>query len=495
MSKNSGHTELEFIHEHHIAWYGEDARYSIMGQLSMDLSSCRVSLHIEKEGYRKERIKLDLYDYDQVTRHVEHLSNQGFDYGKLENDLMRLTQLLEAYREGILKEHSAHNKPRTERRLSLEREKEIIHLLKQDNLLDYINEGLGKIGIAGEEDNRLLLFIIGSSYKHKPLHAVIQSSSGSGKSHLINTIAGCFPDEDVLSLSRVTSKSLYHVKGDTLQNKLVLIQDFDGLDDEALYAFRELQSYGKLTTSMTGKDVFGNHTAKLHTVVGHFSSFGATTREMYMDNQSRSIVLSMDESSEQTERIIQAIPPEPARMAKIQTELKNMIRMLKPRRIINPFARDLVLPGTVPMARRLNDQLKRFVEQITYLHQYGREEDEQGRIITQLSDVQAGLRLFSDSLALKLDELTPQARSFYESLKEHWSKQEDDFAMNQRMMRETFGISKTSLQRHIKLLLELEYLTIHSGTKNKGYYYTLEKGIPAQHNTIIDALHKRILRA
>ena len=51
----------------------------------------------------------------------------------------------------------------------------------------------------------------------------------------------------MMSMKRVTSKSFYHYEDDQLVNKLMLIQDFDGLDEEAQYAFRELQSAGTIS--------------------------------------------------------------------------------------------------------------------------------------------------------------------------------------------------------------------------------------------------------
>ena len=51
---------------------------------------------------------------------------------------------------------------------------------------------------------------------------------------------------------------------------------------------------------------------------------------------------------------------------------------------------------------------------------------------------------------------------------------EKTFSLTQREIRHQFGISKTGLQRHIKSLLELEYLAIVSGTMNKGYRYALQ---------------------
>ncbi|MCG8573460.1 MAG: hypothetical protein MI810_01130, partial [Flavobacteriales bacterium] len=300
--------KLYIIHKHHLRYEGNECLFDVMGALSMDISRLNVSLHLSSGGKHKHRLRLDLYNYADIQRICTQLSEEGdYSFSALESDLLTLTQLLEEHREGIFLQDYQAEQPRnnTKISLSLEKEKEIVAFLQQKNLLELLSDQVGEIGIVGEENNRLLLFLFGLSYKTStPLHALVQSSSGSGKSHLINSVADCFPKEDVISFSRITGKSLYHYKKDTLKNKLILIQDFDGLDDEALYAFRELQSYGKLTSSSTGKDAFGNHIARLHTVEAHFASFGASTKSLYQDNASRSVILSIDESYEQSERIM-----------------------------------------------------------------------------------------------------------------------------------------------------------------------------------------------
>jgi len=170
------------------------------------------------------------------------------------------------------------------------------------------------------------------------------------------------------------------------------------------------------------------------------------------------------------------LPPHYSEIEQVQNELKNMIRMLKPHTVINPFSKSLVLPHHIPMARRLNTQLKQFIEQITFLHQYQRMTDEQGRLITTQEDVEFGIHLFMECLWLKVDELSPSTRAFYEQLKSHWNEHTgvEPLSLTQREIRHQFGISKTGLQRHIKSLLELEYLAIVSGTMNKGYRYALQ---------------------
>ncbi|MEP6931854.1 MAG: CHC2 zinc finger domain-containing protein, partial [Flavobacterium sp.] len=61
-----------------------------------------------------------------------------------------------------------------------------IDFLKSKDLLKRLNEQIGKSGIVGEENSRLLLFLIIISYMNKsPIHGIVQGSSGSGKTHII----------------------------------------------------------------------------------------------------------------------------------------------------------------------------------------------------------------------------------------------------------------------------------------------------------------------
>ncbi|HFG0566897.1 TPA: toprim domain-containing protein, partial [Flavobacterium psychrophilum] len=146
----------------------------------------------------------------------------------------------------ILKEEE---QPKSEPTLNLKLETKktnnttAIEFLKGKDLLKRLNELIGKSGIVGEENSRLLLFLIIISYMNKsPIHAIIQGSSGSGKTLIISRIADLMPQEDVLRFTRITESSLYNWGEFDLFRKIIIIEDLDGLKEEALYALRELIS-------------------------------------------------------------------------------------------------------------------------------------------------------------------------------------------------------------------------------------------------------------
>ena len=354
-----------------------------------------------------------------------------------------------------------------------------IEFLKQNNLLQELNALIEKSGIIGEENSRLLLFIIASSYKTKsPLHAIVQGSSGSGKTHLISKIADLIPPEDVLRFTRITESSLYNWGEYDLVGKLLIIEDLDGLKEEAMFAMRELISNQRLSSSVSIKDKKGNIKSTKKEVRGVFSSLSATTKgELYEDNMSRSFLLAVDESGEQSRRIIEyqnrkyAGEIEPKDQEKTKIQLQQIIRTLKNYEVINPYATRLQLPEEVHKIRRLNEMFQSIVRQITLLNQHNREL-KNDKLITQIEDLEQATEVLFESIILKVDELDGSLRQFFERLKKYLKAQDKDFT--QREIRQAFNMSKSQLHRYLQVLLELEYIKQIGGYANKGLKYKVD---------------------
>jgi DNA primase len=183
-------------------------------------------------------VKLDLYDYKQVES-ISKLLSEKLCLSKevVENDLLHLTKELEDYKESQIQKI----KEKTQITIPPSTIQACTTFLQQNNLLNNINDLIGKAGVVGEEQSRLLLFIIASSYKMRDtLHAIVQGSSGSGKTTQIKVIANFMPDEDVKRFTRVTESSFYNYGEYDLQNKLIVLEDADGLEEKALLAFIEV---------------------------------------------------------------------------------------------------------------------------------------------------------------------------------------------------------------------------------------------------------------
>lgn len=355
-----------------------------------------------------------------------------------------------------------------------------IDFLKKKNVLKRLNEQIGKAGIVGEENSRLLLFLIIISYMNKsPIHAIIQGSSGSGKTLIISKIADLMPQEDVLRFTRITESSLYNWGEFDLFRKIIIIEDLDGLKEDALYALRELISNQFLSSSVSIKDKKGNNKSAKKEVKGQFSSLSATTKgETYEDNMSRSFLIAVDESKEQTQRIIQyqnqrnAGEIDKEEQEKAIGYMQEIVRNLKYYEVINPYATKLQLPEKVHKIRRLNEMYQAVIKQVTFLNQYQRKLTEQGKLITEIEDIEQATEILFESIVLKVDELDGSLRQFFERLKKFLKNKENEFT--QRDIRQELGISKTQLQRYINSLLELEYIKYKGGFANKGLKYAVD---------------------
>lgn len=479
-------SELNTNNPYKITYPTETATYHVKGGIPKALDSLKITLEIEHPTTnRKSRTKPDLYEDKQVEKVAREAGEKlGIRADLIEMDLGHLTDLLDEYREAELKmnnEQLTIEKPV----VPIAEQQRCIRYLKQSNLIKKFNELIEKSGITGEENNRIFLFVIATSYKMPDtLHALIQGSSGSGKTYLSRQITDLIPGEDVIRLTRVTENSFYNYGEYELQHKLIALEDVDGLKEEAEFAFRELQSNGEIISSTSTKDEAGGQIkAQIKKVRGPIGSIATTTRgEIYEDNMSRIFLLAVDESKAQTNRIIQYQNQKSAGMInkseekEIKAFIQNCIRMLKPYEVVNPYANKILLPPEAHKIRRLTELYHAFINQITLINQYQRSKDQDGRLITEKEDIQTAIEIMFESIILKIDELDGSLRQFYEDLKVYIMKQGNEYQnyqFSQREIRQALNISKTQIYRYFTDLLSLEYITLTGGYSNRGFNYKI----------------------
>lgn len=482
-------SKLDTSNPYNILYKGEIARYSIRGGVRSDMDSLKVSIVIEslKQAgpYMKYRNKVDLYE----NRQVEKIAREAADKldvraDLVELDMHHLTDLLENYRDSLYS-HGKEGEPRQQVKADPATIARCREFLSSPDLMERLNRVIRESGVVGEETNRMFLFIIATSYKMADtLHALIQGSTGSGKTHLLDRVSRLMPQEDVKRFTRVTDSSFYNYGAYDLQNKLICLEDLDGMKEEAQLAFRELQSREMLSTSTTGQDEKGNLRSYEKVVYGPIASLSCTTRgDIYEDNMSRCFVIAVDETAEQTARVISyqnrrasgAIDPEREQVTAIM--LQNCIRLLKPYQVINPYADKVQLPKEAHKIRRLNELYQSFVRQVTLVNQYRRDKDSRGRLITRKEDLLLAADIMFESILLKIDELDGGLRQFYERLKDYVKTMGGDhpgtYGFGQREIRMALNVSKSQLQRYIYDLRGLEYIVLSDGHPNRGYRYRI----------------------
>jgi DNA primase catalytic core len=465
-----------------IFFNGIGANYTIKGGLKPQLDSLKISLQIIHKTTKQDyRVKIDLYDYKQIQSTSDTTAELlQIRKDSIEKDLQLLTHLLENYRETYLQNQPQHHSKRIKIQVTEATARQCIEFMKKKNLIENFKTLIGKAGVTGEENNRIFLFVTATSYKMKDtLHALIQGSSGSGKTRLLKIISLLMPPEDMKRFTRVTENSFYNYGEYDLVNLFLCFEDIDGLEEKALLALRELQSNDILISSTSQKQENGHIQSGERIVRGPIASIACTTKgDYYEDNVSRCFVIAVDESKEQTKKIIEYQNKKYAGEINEKEEQKviefvqNCIRLLKPYEVINPYANKIQLPEDAHKIRRLNEMYQSIVKQITTINQYQRKQDSQGRLITEKEDLIAACDILFESIILKVDELDGSLRQFYEKLKAFVEKKGKDYEFNRFEVMTATGIKKTQQHFYINKLVQLEYLK-QFGFANKGFKYKI----------------------
>lgn len=458
----------------------------ILGGIKLNkLESLRITLSIQKpKAHNVLRHSIDLYNDNQIekfTRKIAERLEIGTSIAR--RTLQELTKELENYRFLLIDQYEKENQPYF-KELSATEEKEAIKFLKRNDLLKKTNELIGKSGVIGEEHNRQTMYLIFTSRKtSNPLHCISLGSSGVGKTHLQSKVAELIPEEDKVEITVLSANAFYYFNRTELQHKLILIEDLDGAES-VLYPLRELQSKKRITKTVVHKDTKGT-TRTIHlTVEGPVSIAGCTTQEsVYEDNSNRSFLLYIDESEEQDnkimdyQRLISAGKVNEEQECKAKELLKNAQRVLKPIKVINPFAEHLQLPKSVFKPRRTNSHYLQFIEAITFYKQYQREKQydkETGEeyIETTIEDIQEANKLIIDILLRKSDTVTGACRNHLERLKTYL-KQNNQTTFTNAEIRRNLHLKATTLKRYNKQLLEEGYIRKIKGKKGQAFYYEI----------------------
>jgi len=479
---------IEALNHHnpeYVTWKYEELHFTLLGGIRIEgLHSMRVTVKIDFKTFPSIRHGLDLYNESQTQKLIKSIAERfTLTTTYVHAAVGHLINTIEDYRLTAID----NNKLKTlQQKPTLTKEEitEAENFLKQQQLLKITNDNIGKSGVIGEETNRLIMYLVFTSRKtNRPLHIISFGSSGIGKSHLQEKVGELIPKEDKIELTSVSGNAFYYYVDDDLGNKLILIEDYDGVF-AALYPIRELQSKQKISKTITMRDRNGN-TRTLHlTVKGPVSIGGCTTNEhVYEDNANRSFLIYLDESEQQDEKImdyqrkLSAGKIDITQQQKIQKLLQNVQRILQPISVRNPYAEKLIIPKEVFKPRRTNAHYIAFIEAITFYKQYQREhkvDKESGEIFieTTLEDIAEANELMKNILLKKSDELGYATRKFLENVKQYLQSHGLKSFTN-KQIRIALKENPSSQKKHMVELQQYGYVKKQEGDKKKGFIYEI----------------------
>ena len=220
---------------------------------------------------------------------------------------------------------------------------------------DFRDFGLGYLTFA----STLLAHVEGSLCR--PVGAVVIGESSTGKTELANSLMKLFPDDHVVSVTSMSTRSLIYrcIEDPTcLHGKVVFVEELSGLRNEDLqYMLRILVTRGEVRHV----SVVNNKAVEIH-ARGYISlqTTGLPTDKLRDDTMNRLVTIKSDASPQMTARVIDQIK---SRYSSIKTKAwdaedsaawyKRFFTSLKPHRVLIPFAAELPLSGVSPDSRRL----------------------------------------------------------------------------------------------------------------------------------------------
>jgi len=408
----------------------------------------------------------------------------GLPLEAVKRDLGQVLLKLEAVQDEALAQarRAAEKAPAA---MSMVEESEALAWLKAPDLMARIAADVAACGVVGEEANAQAVYLAALSRKlDKPLAVLIQSTSAAGKSALMDAVLELVPPEERVAYSAMTGQSLFYLGEADLKHKALAIAEEEGVR-QAAYALKLLQSQGTLTIASTGKDpATGKLVTQDYTVEGPVALMLTTTAiDLDEELKNRCLVLTIDESREQTraiharqrfEETLEGLTAGEDR-ARILTLHHNAQRLIRPLKVVNPFAERLTFLDEQTRTRRDHRKYLALIRTIALLHQHQRPTLQLARpgqepvayIEATIADITAANRLAHAVLGSTLDELPPQTRRLLGLVRDMVAARAEaegvkprEVRFIRRQVREATGWSDTQLKVHLGRLLELEYLIV-----------------------------------
>ena len=476
--------------------FGE-RRYRVRGwQKNLGVEVMKINLL----AARNDAFHVDTFDLYSARARANFVTQAALELqlrdevvkGDLGRVLLKLEELQEAERDKTLTPVEAKTQD-----IGLEDTEAALALLRSPDLLARILADFESAGLVGEATNKLAAYLAVVSRKLEGrLAIVVQSSSAAGKSTLMDAVLAFVPEEDRVKYSAMTGQSLFYMGETNLKHKMLAIARKKARAAPPT-RLKLLQSEGELTIASTGKDPqTGNLVTQQYRVEGPVMIFLTTTAiEIDEELLNRCIVLSVDESREQTEAIHRR-QREKRTLAGLAARAEreevrrlhcNAQRLLKPLAVVNPYADRLTFLSDKTRTRRDHEKYLTLIDTIALLHQYQRPiktMTHRGHTVeyleVALEDIAAANRLTHEVLGRSLDELPPQTRRLLGAVAGYVQREAAarslrlaDFRFTRKEVRDVTGWGDTQLKVHLARLVEMEYLLVHRAERGQGYVFEL----------------------
>ncbi|RLI79554.1 hypothetical protein DRP04_09055 [Archaeoglobales archaeon] len=364
---------------------------------------------------------------------------------------------------------------------------EVEALLKDPALLYRIKCELDRF-IVGEDKNKLLLFLIAaSSYTKWPLSAIITGESSAGKSWLMNNVLRFF--DNIEEFTRITAAAPDRL-GQDFTNRILKVEELRGTD-QAQATLRVWISEGRLRLLTTSPDTKEAEVIETKGV----PTFITTCTDVNVDTEllNRVFFLSVDESKEQTKRVLEFEAQEYSILGvqnykEVNPLFKKIFQpLIYVDKVIIPYAHILAKNFPIPETRELAVKPRRdfkkllfLIGTIAWLHQMQRiivEEESIPKIryvVASPVDFVLAWQICEEGMKATLLNLSDRHRGVLEVFNENEQ-------LTAREVAEKTGYSQNRAREILNSLVKYGFL--YRDEKEKPYKYGLRKKAEIPHTS------------
>jgi hypothetical protein len=264
-------------------------------------------------------------------------------------------------------------------------------LAREQRILDRLRELLPTIGLVGEDENALLLYLaVTSRLLDNPVSVAVKGPSSGGKSWTVERVLQFFPDEAYHALSAISERALVYSKI-PLKHRILVIYEAAGMTgDFASYLIRSLLSEGCVryeTVESTSEGL----TPRLIEREGPTGLIVTTTATMlHPENETRLLSLTVRDSPAQTRDVLLSMADEddaPDVDIAPWLALQDWLAAGESEVSI-PYGKVLAqaIPPRAVRLRRDFRALLGLIRAHALIHQATREKDNRGRLIATVED-------------------------------------------------------------------------------------------------------------
>jgi hypothetical protein len=179
-----------------------------------------------------------------------------------------------------------------------------LKLLQDPDFFGKVREAVERGGLVGEERNALAIYVNAiSALLEKPISTIAKGVSSAGKNFLVSRVLRLIPETAIREITS-SSRTAWNYSGEDFRHKIVYLQERNDAAG-AVHPVRLLISEGRLIREVTVRQN-GQWTKQRFVAEGPIAAISTTTRDrIEMDDETRNVSVWMDDSIEQTRRIIE----------------------------------------------------------------------------------------------------------------------------------------------------------------------------------------------